>query len=145
MFNCGRSANQRAELDMERIAPRHSAGAVSELEATRPLHVRKVSVEAPWGWLEAGWKDLWSAPSIGLTFGTAVAAAAVLFAVGLSRTGWLSLMLAMGCGFLLVGPLLAAGLYDASRSEESSPPLARRLRQAPMPAARSDFLVSSYS
>ena len=45
-------------------------------------------------------------------------AAAVLLAIGLSRTGWLSLMLALGCGFLLVGPLLAAGLYEASRRLE---------------------------
>jgi len=82
--------------------------------------IRHVAFDAPWAWLAAGWRDLWSAPVISLTYGAAFAAAAYLFAFQLSRTDVLPLMLPLAGGFLLVGPLAAVGLYEISRKREQS-------------------------
>lgn len=82
------------------------------------LNIRSIDMEAPWRWLGSGWRDLRAAPHIGLFTGAMCFAGAAILAALLSRTGWISLMLALGCGFALVGPLLAAGLYDTSRRLE---------------------------
>src|SRR5271166_7209862 len=82
--------------------------------------IRHVAFDAPWAWLAAGWRDLWSAPVISLTYGAAFAAAAYLFVFQLSRTDVLPLMLPLAGGFLLVGPLAAVGLYEISRKREQS-------------------------
>ena len=80
--------------------------------------IRRVAFDAPWAWLAAGWRDLWSAPVISLTYGAAFAAAAYAFVFQLSQTNALPLMLPLAGGFLLVGPLLAVGLYEISRRRE---------------------------
>ncbi|WP_119153093.1 DUF2189 domain-containing protein [Caldimonas tepidiphila] len=70
----------------------------------------------PLRWLAAGWRDFRRAPGIGLFYG-------LCFAV----MGWLlvtvyenapAYTLALSAGFLLVGPFLSLGLYDASRRLE---------------------------
>lgn len=77
--------------------------------------VRIVSFDAPWAWLAAGWRDLWQSPAIGLTYGIAAAAGAGVMAAGLMHLEAVSLFLALAGGFLLIGPLLAVGLYETSR------------------------------
>jgi uncharacterized membrane protein len=76
---------------------------------------RRVPFDAPWSWLAAGWRDLWRIPQISLTYGLIAAVGAAIIAVGLARLEAISLFLALAGGFLLLGPLLAVGLYDASR------------------------------
>lgn len=70
----------------------------------------------PLRWLALGWRDFRRCPRIGLFYGTAFAA-----------MGWALLevfahapayVLALSAGFLLMGPFLCLGLYDASRSLE---------------------------
>jgi len=80
--------------------------------------IRRVAFDAPWAWLAAGWRDLWFAPVISLTYGAAFATAAYAFVFQLSQTNALPLMLPLAGGFLLVGPLLAVGLYEISRRRE---------------------------
>lgn len=72
-----------------------------------------VDVSAPWRWLALGWRDLWAQPALGLAHGVVLAA-----------FGGLLLWLAQGhfwwsvgafSGFLIVAPVLAAGLYAVSR------------------------------
>jgi uncharacterized membrane protein len=77
-----------------------------------------VPFDAPWAWLGAGWRDLWSAPGISLGYGAVFALAALALIVGLLSAGWQSLVLVMSGGFLLVGPMLAVGLYELSRRLE---------------------------
>jgi uncharacterized membrane protein len=95
-----------------------SSGQTRSIEVQMVPRVRSVGMEAPWRWLEAGWSDLKSTPGISLAYGGIFAIAAIVMAIGLSRSGWLSLMLVLAGGFMLLGPLLAAGLYEVSRRRE---------------------------
>ena len=79
------------------------------------LQPRRVPFDAPWNWLAAGWRDLWQRPGIGLTYGAVVALGAFAFSAFLLEFGALSLLAALAGGFLLLGPMFAVGLYEASR------------------------------
>jgi uncharacterized membrane protein len=76
---------------------------------------RRVPADAPWGWLAAGWRDMWSVPRISLVYGGGFALAAALLCFGLHSFDALSLCLPLAGGFMLIGPLMAVGLYEASR------------------------------
>ncbi|MDX2158383.1 MAG: DUF2189 domain-containing protein [Hyphomicrobiaceae bacterium] len=75
----------------------------------------RVPFDAPWMWLAAGWRDLWAAPAVGLTYGLAFAGGAAALALGLWSRGAQALFPAFAGGFFLIAPFLAMGLYDASR------------------------------
>lgn len=83
------------------------------------LTIRTVSVEAPWDWLNAGWRDLWQAPHVSLVYGAAFSILAVLLLVGMTSAGLQSLILALAGGFMLIGPAVAVGLYEISRRLEA--------------------------
>ena len=87
---------------------------------------RRVPMEAPWNWLADGWRDLWAAPGISLTYGATFAILALLLVLGLQDVGGQSIFLALAGGFLLIGPLAAVGLYETSRqlAEGKTPRLA---------------------
>jgi uncharacterized membrane protein len=76
---------------------------------------RRVAFDAPWKWLAAGWMDIRRAPRISITYGVAAVVGAGIIVLGLSNLQAVSLFLALAGGFLLVGPLLAVGLYETSR------------------------------
>lgn len=76
---------------------------------------RRVPFDAPWNWLAAGWRDIWRIPRISLTYGGAFAVTAAALGLGLGSSGGQSLFPALAGGILLIGPLVAVGLYDASR------------------------------
>lgn len=78
--------------------------------------IRRVAPTAPFRWLALGWRDLRRAPAASLAYGAAFA-----------LMGWLihfvfrnayAYVYGLAAGFLLVGPALAAGLYDISRRLE---------------------------
>jgi len=78
--------------------------------------IRRVAPGAPFTWLSLGWRDLRRAPAASLAYGAAFA-----------LMGWLihyvfrnayEYVYGLAAGFLLVGPALAAGLYDISRRLE---------------------------
>ncbi len=87
--------------------------------AVAGVTVEPVPFDAPWSWLAAGWRDMWSVPHISLIYGVAFATLSAALALGLMVTGLASLILALGGGFLLVGPVAAAGLYEVSRRLEA--------------------------
>src|SRR6185312_118563 len=82
------------------------------------LPVRRVSVDEPWAWLMAGWRDLSRAPMVSLTYGAAFVVASFLLTLGLWVFGLVYLVLPLGAGFMLVGPVAAVGLYEVSRRLE---------------------------
>jgi uncharacterized membrane protein len=88
--------------------------------------IGRVSFDAPWGWLAAGWRDLWSVPRISLGYGAVFALLAGVLAFGLAHIGWLSLMLAVAGELVLIGPFVAVGLYEASRRLERGEPVSVR-------------------
>jgi uncharacterized membrane protein len=92
--------------------------------------IRKVRFDAPYGWLSAGWHDLWCVPRVSLAYGAIFAVVGLLLTVGLTQVGLLSLILVLAAGFVLIGPMLAAGLYETSRRLENGEPvsLANTLR-----------------
>ncbi|MEZ5925843.1 MAG: DUF2189 domain-containing protein [Hyphomicrobiaceae bacterium] len=85
-----------------------------------------VPFDAPWAWLGAGWRDLWRTPVLSLGYGATFSIAALVLIVGLFSIGWQSLMLVLAGGFLLVGPMLAVGLYEISRRLEAGQPIDAR-------------------
>ena len=85
--------------------------------------VREVPFDAPYRWLAAGWRDMWRVPQVSLAYGAFAAFAALLLVVGLTQIGLQSLILVLAGGFILVGPMLAAGLYEASRRLEKGEPV----------------------
>jgi uncharacterized membrane protein len=80
--------------------------------------IREVELDRPWAWLTAGWRDLARAPAIGLTYGLLFALVGWAVTFGLWWLGPIYLILPLTAGFLIMGPLLAAGLYEVSRRLE---------------------------
>jgi uncharacterized membrane protein len=84
--------------------------------------IRKVDLDRPWVWLAAGWRDLRRAPQVSLTYGVIFAVAGYAITLGLWLAGLTYLVLPMVCGFIIVGPLLAVGLYEVSRRLDAGEP-----------------------
>ncbi|MDX1541687.1 MAG: DUF2189 domain-containing protein [Geminicoccaceae bacterium] len=80
--------------------------------------IRKVDLDRPWSWLAAGWRDLTAAPSIGITYGVVFALVGWSLTFGLYLADAIYLILPLSAGFLILGPILAVGLYDVSRKRE---------------------------
>ena len=79
----------------------------------------RLSMDAPWRWLGAGWKDLWTSPLQSIGYGLLVVGGGLFFIYALWRAGLAALIpVALGV-FALVGPLLAVWLYEASRRIEA--------------------------
>ncbi|MCX8507450.1 MAG: DUF2189 domain-containing protein [Rhodobacteraceae bacterium] len=80
---------------------------------------RNLSSGAALHWLAAGWADLRAHPAQSLTYGLAVFALSALVILGLIWVGLPWLIFPALSGFLVVGPLLAIGLYEKSRRRHS--------------------------
>lgn len=80
--------------------------------------VRQVPVSRIWVWLRLGWADLSRAGIVSLAYGALFVVIGFAITVGLVRVGMPYLITPMIGGFLIVGPLLALGLYDISRRLE---------------------------
>jgi len=80
---------------------------------------RNLPTRAVWGWLGAGWRDLWRSPGPSLAYGLAVFGASIAIVWGLF---WLELdyiLFPALAGFLVIGPFIAIGLYQKSRDLEA--------------------------
>jgi uncharacterized membrane protein len=87
------------------------------------LPVRRVGVDGPWAWLTAGWRDLSRAPLVSLSYGAAFVLVSFLLTLGLWILGLFYLVLPLAAGFMLVGPVVAVGLYEVSRRLEQGQPV----------------------
>src|SRR5688572_15474379 len=85
--------------------------------------IRKVDLGRPWQWIAAGWQDLARAPGVSLCIGAMFALAGYGLSLGLWFAGLLYLILPLAAGFMLLGPLLAVGLYDVSRRHMAGEPV----------------------
>ncbi len=106
----------RHEIPTEPPADSASAGSAPESASVFTLALADLSVGDPLRWIALGWQDFVRCPRIGLFYG------ACFFLMG--HALWIVLreapayVLALSAGFLLMGPFLCLGLYDASRSLE---------------------------
>jgi len=83
--------------------------------------VRAVALLQPLSWLARGARDLAANPAASLFYGVAMAVAGALILLAVAQLPYL--FTAAISGFLLVGPMLATGLYDLSRRRERGLPL----------------------
>ncbi len=92
-----------------------AAGAAAQPEAVSP-ELRTLRWSDPLHWLALGWRDFIRCPGLGLFYGAAfVAMGYALLKVFEEAPAY---VLALSAGFLLVGPFLCLGLYQASRHLE---------------------------
>lgn len=94
-------------------------------------HRRHLKVTAAFGWLAAGWHDLWTEPGPSLVYGLGVAALSALVVCGMVWLGWDQVLFPALAGFLVVGPVLATGLYEKSRRIEAGEPVTLGAMLAP--------------
>lgn len=81
------------------------------------LPLAHLSPSDPFRWLQLGWADFKRCPRIGLFYGLCFFAMGhALLAVFQNAPAY---VLALSAGFLLMGPFLCLGLYDASRAMQT--------------------------
>ncbi len=93
----------------------------SASEAIVPLAARRrrnLPASAAFGWLAAGWRDLWTHPGPSLAYGIAVFAVSLAIVWSLFAFKLDYILFPALAGFMVVGPLIAIGLYQKSRAIE---------------------------
>mgnify|MGYP005652218253 CR=1 FL=1 len=97
---------------------------MSASQSDRPmLNIQKITKDHPWAWLNAGWNDFARRPAIGLIYGLTFTVVSYALAACLNYLDMLYLLLPLGAAFTLAGPMLAVGLYEASRRFEANEPV----------------------
>ncbi|MCV2884127.1 DUF2189 domain-containing protein [Aestuariibacter sp. AA17] len=88
--------------------------AITESGIARVIPCKELDVGDPIKWLSLGLRDLMKAPMLTLFFGAIFTAIPWLITYFVAKTGWhLVIMPSIVC-FMLIGPFLAAALYDIS-------------------------------
>jgi uncharacterized membrane protein len=79
------------------------------------LALRAPTLDDPWRWLQAGWRDTWRNPRLSLGYGCAFVLGGLAMTAALWASGLVSLVPVFAAGFILLGPAFASGLYEMSR------------------------------
>jgi uncharacterized membrane protein len=96
----------------------------SDIRETRnPAWQRHLPPTAALGWLRAGWRDLMSQPGLSLAYGVAVFLVSLLVLAGMFALGWDHVLFPALAGFMIVGPVVALGLYEKSRAMDAGDPV----------------------
>ena len=77
---------------------------------------------AAFGWLGAGWRDLLTRPGSSLAYGLAVFLVSLVIVWGLFAFGLDYILFPALAGFMVMGPLIAIGLYAKSQAIETGKP-----------------------
>jgi uncharacterized membrane protein len=93
-------------------------------------------------WLAAGWRDLKVQPASSLAYGFGVFVVSAALVAGLFAFGWDYILFPALAGFLVVGPLLAVGLYEKSRRIARGAPFTLAGMLAVRPAAGGQMLFT---
>jgi len=112
------------------MATRSATDSHQEAVSTDGFDVREISLETPWRWIRLGWQDLWHSPVVSLSYGLMFAVVSAVIAWCMFELDASSVLLPLAAGFMLVGPVLAMGLYETSRrlEEGRQPTFAAALR-----------------
>ena len=84
---------------------------------------RHLSPASAFKWLAAGWRDMTVQPATSLGYGVLVFLISVAIVVGLFAFDLDYILFPAFAGFLVVGPLLAIGLYEKSRRIAAGEPV----------------------
>lgn len=76
---------------------------------------RSLAPSDAFSWLAAGWRDLTVQPASSLAYGLMIFLVSIAIVIGLFRFGWDYILFPAFAGFMVVGPILAVGLYEKSR------------------------------
>lgn len=99
----------------------HAAGGIPLVVPALPRENRRAR-DLPWRtafeWLRAGWSDTWTNPAPSLLYGLGVFVVSVLVVWGLFLFSYEYALFPALAGFLVIGPLIANGLYEKSRRLE---------------------------
>ena len=105
-----------------------------------PGGLREVGMDRPWRWLAAGWDDLRRAPTVSLAYGALAVVTSYALTLGLWVYDMAYLVLPLGAGFVLIGPILAVGLYETSRRLQAGQPA--RLADAALAFRRNPLQIA---
>ncbi|MDQ2070789.1 DUF2189 domain-containing protein [Natronospira bacteriovora] len=92
-----------------------STSARLDLGGDHPVNIHAVTLSHPWLWLAAGWKDLRQASGPSVAYGAIWVLISLVLVGGLWLAGQGSWLLPLFAGFMLMGPIVAVGLYDMSQ------------------------------
>jgi uncharacterized membrane protein len=84
---------------------------------------RSLTAGDPLKWLTLGWRDFMTEPAMSLAYGVLIFLISVGFVGGLIALGRDYILFPAFAGFMVVGPILAVGLYEKSRRIEEGKPL----------------------
>lgn len=79
--------------------------------------IHRIAVDRPWVWLACGWQDMRRTPSVSITYGLIFTLLGFILLGALWFTGLFYIVLPLSAGFILMGPILAVGLYEVSRRQ----------------------------
>ena len=77
--------------------------------------IRRIAFDRPWHWLRLGWNDFLRMPALSLTYGAILVAISFALTLGFWQLDAFYMVLPAAAGFAFLAPLLAVGLYQASR------------------------------
>lgn len=99
---------------------------IQDAASAAPRRARRLPATAAFGWLAAGWRDLWRDPLPSLAYGLLVFVASAAVIWGLFRFRVDYILFPVLAGFMVVGPLVAIGLYQKSRDLDAGRPVSLR-------------------
>ncbi|WP_414901760.1 DUF2189 domain-containing protein [Sphingomonas flavalba] len=105
-------------------------------------HDRVLRPGDAFGWLSAGWRDLWANPGPSLAYGLFVFLLSLAITLGLVLLQWDYILFPALAGFMVVGPFLALGLYDKSRRLARDEPVSLAGMVAPQVASGGQILFT---
>jgi len=100
----------------------HAGGVIPKVVPPLPRenpHARNLPWRTALRWLRAGWSDLWTNPVPSLLYGAGVFAVSLLVVLALFQFRYEYALFPALAGFMVLGPLIANGLYEKSRRRET--------------------------
>jgi len=100
----------------------HAGGIIPKVVPPLPrenLRARNLPWRTVFTWLRAGWSDLWTNPLSSLLYGAGVFAGSLLVVLVLFQFRYEYALFPALAGFMVLGPLIANGLYEKSRRLET--------------------------
>jgi uncharacterized membrane protein len=99
----------------------HARGGIPEVVPPLPREnprARNLPWRTAFEWLRAGWRDMWTNPAPSLAYGVGVFALSAFIVWFLFELELDYVLFPALAGFMIVGPLIAGGLYEKSRRLE---------------------------